>query len=207
MIGYFKLSVLLTYMNVFAAVIGMYFAFQGHLGLAMVCLIVAGVCDMFDGTVARRRERTEREKGYGIELDSIADVISFGVFPAMIGFALGLNEIYHMLIHALFILAALTRLAYFNVTEMEMQAEGALEPRKYYEGLPVTSVAIVLPFLYALVRLTGLAPYFKTIYAAFLLLIAVAFVSRVKVPKIKGRGLIFFGLISIPTIVCLFLLG
>ncbi|MDL2218269.1 CDP-alcohol phosphatidyltransferase family protein [Christensenellaceae bacterium OttesenSCG-928-M15] len=207
MIGYFKVSVLLTYMNVVSAVIGMYFALNGQFHFAMACLILAGVCDMFDGKVARRRERTEHEKGYGIELDAIADIVSFGVFPAIIGYGLGLCQFYHMFLHALFILAALTRLAYFNVTEIEHQAAGNVAPRKYYEGLPVTSVAIYLPFFYVLMRLLKLDAYLPVAYGILLAITAVAFVSRVKVPKIRGKALIFFALISIPMVVCLFVIG
>jgi CDP-diacylglycerol--serine O-phosphatidyltransferase len=194
-------------MNVFSAVIGMYFALNGQMNYAMACLIVAGICDMFDGTVARRRERTDHEKGYGIELDAIADIVSFGVLPAIIGYALGLSRFYHMLIHALFILAALTRLAYFNVSEIERSASGDATARKYYEGLPVTSVAIFLPIFYAIMRLLALQSILPTIYGILLAITAVAFVSRIKVPKIRGKALMFFAVISIPTVACLFIVG
>lgn len=207
MIGYYKLPALLTYMNVIAAVAGMYFAMTGRFGVAMACLVIAGICDMFDGAVARKCERTAREKSYGIEMDALADIVSFGVFPTVIGYAMGLNRGWYAAIGALFILAALTRLAYFNATELEKQSGGDCVPRKYYEGLPVTSVAIHLPLIYIIVRLFGWDAQLPRIYAIALVLTAVAFVVRLKIPKLRGKCLLVCAALSIPLVAALFILG
>ena len=65
---------------------------NGHLDLAVLCLALSGLCDMFDGKIARtKKDRTEIEKRFGIQIDSLCDVVCFGVFPAMICYCLGVN--------------------------------------------------------------------------------------------------------------------
>ena len=69
-IGFYGASVLLTYIGLAFSVTGMVLAFLGHILAAVMCLILAGVCDMFDGTVARDCKRSETEKKFGIQIDS-----------------------------------------------------------------------------------------------------------------------------------------
>ena len=84
-VGMWNPSVILTYVGMAFAVLGMGFAFQGEdVAHPMICLIIAGVCDLFDGAVARRCKRTEEEKAFGIELDSLVDVLSFIALPITI---------------------------------------------------------------------------------------------------------------------------
>ena len=82
-IGFYDYTVILTYLSLVCAVTGMTLSSQGSFGWAIFCLFLSGVCDGFDGTVARsKKNRTADEKAFGIQLDSLCDVISFGVFPA-----------------------------------------------------------------------------------------------------------------------------
>ena len=103
-------------------------------------MLFCGLCDAFDGKVARTKSnRTEREKNYGIQIDSLTDLIAFGVLPGSIGAAMWrrltlageniIREDYNILVYTviiLYALAAMIRLAYFNVTEMERQKEEKL---------------------------------------------------------------------------------
>ena len=79
-IGVYNLANCVTMLGVAAAVVGISFA--GNPRFAMLMLILAGVCDMFDGRVARMFPRTDFEKKYGIQLDSFADTVSFVIFPS-----------------------------------------------------------------------------------------------------------------------------
>ena len=92
---------------------------------------------MFDGMVARtKKNRTEMEKKNGIQLDSLADVVCFGAFPAVIGYCLGMEYKYNLLFcitGALYVLCAIIRLAYFNVTEEERQ-KSTDGKRKFYQS-------------------------------------------------------------------------
>lgn len=147
-IGFYDYTVILTYMSLISSVLGMVFTIRGNFTLAVICLGVSGICDAFDGIVARtKKNRTEDEKAFGVQLDSLCDVISFGVFPAILCYIMGVDGILGMLVIFLYCLCAVIRLAYFNVleTKRQKQEEGC---NKEYRGLPVTTIAIVLPIVY-----------------------------------------------------------
>lgn len=187
MIGYYNYTVILTYLGLASGMCGIFAAIEQHPVIALICLMLAGFFDMFDGLVARTKERTKNEKKFGIELDSLSDLVCFGVLPAVIGYMLGLNKWYLIIPLILYVLAALIRLAYFNVME-DARQEQTTEVRKSYEGLPVTTVAIILPLLYPLVTLLGNFAYLA--YGALLLVIAVLFLSKIKIVKLKKKGMI-----------------
>lgn len=152
-IGFYDYTVILTYLSLVSALLGMRFASQGRFGLAVGCLILSGVCDMFDGMVARsKKSRTADEKNFGIQLDSICDVIAFGVAPAVLLYFSGANTAIGVAALVFYVLCALIRLAFFNVLEIkrQMHEDGCA---KEYRGLPVTSSSIVLPVVF----LVGLA--------------------------------------------------
>lgn len=195
MIGFYNYTVILTYLGLSSGVIGIVSAAQGKITLAIFCLLLAGFFDMFDGLVARtKKDRTKQEKQFGIELDSLSDIVCFGVLPAMIGHAVGLNTWYFYIILVVYVLAALIRLAYFNVTEEERQ-ENTTEVRKEYLGLPVTSAALIIPLIYIFVLF--LKDKFYLLYAAVLLLTAIAFISKFKIKKLKLKGMIAVLIIGI----------
>ena len=196
-IGYWHYGVVLTYISVIAASVGMCFSAVQHTWIAVICLLVSGVCDAFDGTVARtRKNRTAEECMFGEQIDSLSDLIAFGVAPAMIGYGMGMDRWYYIPVFVIFILCALIRLAYFNVTEeMRRNSEqlgGGV--RKEYEGLPVTAVAIAYPIFWMVASFFWHSEklYFVSglIMAFALLLIAVLFVLRFRVPKLKPRGIL-----------------
>ena len=150
LIGFYDYTVILTYISVISAVVGMIFAHQGSFGGAMLCLFLSGFCDAFDGTVARsKKNRTEDEKAFGIQLDSLCDVVSFGVAPAFTCYCMGVNTVPGLVILCVYVVCAVIRLAFFNVQEAKrQQVESGCN--KYYRGLPVTSSAIILPAFYLL---------------------------------------------------------
>ncbi len=198
MIGYYNVSVILTYFGLCTAVYGMTAALTGDLKIALLCLMVCGLCDMFDGTIARRCKRNEDEKMFGIQIDSLCDLVCFGVFPAMLGYGIKNIEVnaFDVFASALYVLAAIIRLGYFNTQEINRSfADGS--KREYYEGLPVTSVALLLPVIFLLdVYIEPLVSI--KVYSVALLLIAFAFVSKVKIKKPYMHGLIlvaFLGLV------------
>ena len=135
MIGVYDYTVLLTYLGFASGVFGIVFAMTGNLFVSIIALMFSGLCDMFDGKVARtKKKRTAEEKHFGIQLDSLSDLVCFGVLPAVIGYKLGLDKCYLLPIVILFPLCAMIRLAYFNVLEILRDGNG---PVKEYIGLPV----------------------------------------------------------------------
>jgi len=111
------------------------------LWIAFVLLPLALVCDVLDGYVARLDRR--RQSTLGGDLDSLADVISFGVAPAVLGFTIGLRGGWDMLILTYFVVCGVSRLARFNATAAAL-ADASTGKVKYFEGTPIpTSVLIV----------------------------------------------------------------
>jgi CDP-diacylglycerol--serine O-phosphatidyltransferase len=111
------------------------------LWIAFILLPVALACDVLDGYVARRN--TRRQSVLGADLDSLSDVISFGVAPAVLGFTLGLRGGWDMLCLTYFVVCGVSRLARFNVTAARL-ADPASGKVKYFEGTPIpTSILIV----------------------------------------------------------------
>ena len=92
MLGVYDYTVVLTYVSVLISMGGMLFSMNGYPRMAIVCLALSGFCDMFDGKIARtKKNRTEVEKKFGIQIDSLADIICFGVGPTLIAYRYG-NE-------------------------------------------------------------------------------------------------------------------
>lgn len=147
-IGFYDYTVILTYISLFSAIYGMILSADGAFTGAVLCLILSGVCDMFDGMVARsKKNRTDDEKGFGIQLDSLCDVVSFGIFPAILCYHMGMDGILGIVCMFLYGVCAVIRLAFFNVIEgKRQQTEGGCN--KTYRGLPVTTASIIFPIVY-----------------------------------------------------------
>lgn len=191
-VGKWNKSVILTYAGMLSAVAGIVFAFTlDKINIPMICLMVSGICDLFDGMVARRCKRTEEEKKFGIELDSLVDVISFIALPLAIALRAGLTCRWYLLLFSFFAVSGIARLAYFNVIDADSSG-----PVKYYTGLPVTYTALILPLVY-LVHLFVQGIVFDLVFAFAYLFIAVFGLLKVKVIKPRGVWYGIFGLLAI----------
>ena len=183
LIGFYSYTVILTYMSLVSGLIGMTLASRGRIGAAICCLLFSGVCDLFDGVVARsKKNRTTDEKNFGIQIDSLCDTVCFGVFPAVILYFWGVDTVYGIAVLILYVLCAVIRLGFFNVLETKRQmTEGGCA--KSYRGLPVTSAAIIFPIAY-LVSLKIPTNAMEIAYCALAFVTAVLFVADFRVPKI-----------------------
>lgn len=91
-IGYYNYTVILTYISLFCSIAGMLFTVNGWYKMAVLCLALSGLCDMFDGKIARRKtDRTDDEKCFGIQIDSLCDMVCFGAFPILLAYSLGMR--------------------------------------------------------------------------------------------------------------------
>lgn len=148
MIGFYDYTVILTYISLISSIFGMTQAIHGRFKTAIFCLALSGLCDMFDGKIARtKKNRTNDEKAFGIQIDSLCDMVCFGAFPALICYLLGVRGVMGLVIISIYCVCAVIRLGYFNVLEgnRQQQEDGC---NKYYHGLPITSMAIVLPLAF-----------------------------------------------------------
>jgi CDP-diacylglycerol--serine O-phosphatidyltransferase len=171
-------------MNFISGVLGIICATKGNTFYAIVLLMFAGLCDMFDGKVARtKKKRTIEERHFGIQLDSLADVVSFGVLPAIIGYTLGAP----LILVALFPTAGLIRLAWFNVLEITRNSSS---PVKEYTGLPITSSAMAFPFIYMFKNLLG--THFNLVYIIMMVIVGTLFITKIKIKKPGFKTMIGF---------------
>ena len=186
LVGFYNYTVWLTYAGAAAAVCGIFFSAGGHPFWGVICLLFAGATDMFDGKIASTMKRNEAEKNFGIQIDSLSDLISFGVLPVAIGYGLGLSGGFFFVSAVLYIICAIIRLAYFNVDEI-MRQKNENGSRKTYYGLPVTAAAMLFPLIYGLKDLLGAA--LLPVYQVALFAVAAAFILKFKIRKPRGAAL------------------
>lgn len=220
MIGFYDYTVILTYLSLMSGTIGIMLCLNGmgHPYLGMFFLLFSGLCDTFDGKVARsKKDRTTQMKKFGIQIDSLSDLIAFGMLPACIGIAMlrytmcipnlsGVTryllthytlqtQIVLSLIAVLYVLAAMIRLAYFNVMEEDRNRDetGA----KIYTGLPVTSAALIFPAVLLIHMLIRADLTF--LYFGVMLITGGLFISKIQIKKPQNKGIatmIFFGAVE-----------
>lgn len=212
MIGFYDYTVVLTYLSMISATTGIILCLNdiGHPFMGMLFLMFCGLCDAFDGKVARRKKnRTERMKKFGVQIDSLSDLAAFGILPACIGIAMLRSSIefsnfpdfkfLHLAdkstiikivltaVAVLYTLAAMIRLAYFNVLEEERSKTESGE-NKIFTGLPVTSAALVFPTI-LLIHIFSSANL-TILYFIFLAIVGFLFISRIQVKKPTLKGLL-----------------
>lgn len=221
MIGFYDYTVILTYLSILSGTAGIILCLNGigHPYLGMFFLLFSGLCDTFDGKVARmKKDRTADMKRFGIQIDSLADLIAFGVLPACIGMAMFRSRmqmqvfsgpkiallqdypiIYQSVLTAiaiLYVLAAMIRLAYFNVMEESDQNRNA-NGEKAYTGLPVTCAALIFPAVMILHIL--LKADLTLMYFGVMIVVGILFLAKFQIKKPKNSTIaimIAFGVLE-----------
>ena len=180
-IGYYNKSIILTFIGLFSTIFGISFAINDEIYLSLICLLISGLCDTFDGTIARHLKRNDKEKEYGIQLDSLVDVVSFGLFPIIICYGLGYKSYINILIYCIYIFCGITRLAYFNIDS---------ENAKYFKGLPITMSSFILSIIILITTN-------QIVIMITLLLLAFLFILKIKIPKSNLKLKLFYLLIGL----------
>ena len=217
MIGVYDYTVILTYASLVSGILGIVTSVTGtgHPVLGLFFLMLSGVLDAFDGRVARtKKDRSDIEKNFGIQIDSLCDMICFGVLPITIGLARLrvsgiLTEIVShknyegnyallilfIIIAVFYVLAAMIRLAYFNST-VEIREKGSKElGYSYFIGVPVTAAALVFPLVMVVQLFTGRD--MVIVYFILMLVLAIAFLANIRIRKPGKIGLAVIVLIGI----------
>ena len=181
MIGIYDYTVILTYCGLLSSLFGIYQASQCYFQNAILCLGITLFCDAFDGRIARsKKNRSDVEKLFGIQIDSLCDLVSFGIFPAILAHYMTLNEGIDFIILGYYCLCVVIRLAYFNVLEInKKEGEGS-----GFVGLPSASLAVVIPLI-CLIRSYVDIKIFAWIVRGFYLLFGTLYITNFKMPKPK----------------------
>lgn len=190
-IGYYSLANALTMFGLVSSVTSCFLAAKGNFKFAVYMLFLACLCDAFDGKIARSTpNRTAQQKFYGVQLDSLCDVVSFGVAPCFLAFSFGFDGIFDVIIYCIFVLCGAVRLAYFNT----LANENPGKPCKCYRGIPIPmSVSMVI----CLFLLTTFIPAVATvwIFRIAYLALAIGFILNIKVKKpTMKKGAIMLGI-------------
>lgn len=206
MIGFYNYTVILTYLSLASSMTGIFLLSHNPdlIGVAVALLLFSGLCDMFDGRVARMKKRTSMEENFGAQIDSLSDMICFGVYPAVIGYHLAGESLWAIPVLIFFVLCGLIRLAFFDVRSIEKKYNPNAEISNDFVGLPITCAALLSPLLFAIRPLYYLfigeknALGFHIFVVVAMLLTALAFVIPFRVKKPNKTGvvcLIVFGVL------------
>ena len=161
------------------AVLAVYSAILGNFPVAMIGILWAVLFDWADGIIARKiTGRTDHQRAFGSQLDSLIDIISFGVFPAVFLLSYGTFSPWFLPGAFLIIAAAAIRLSYFNIF-------GLLDD-KTYMGLALDNNVIILAFVFLFEGFTSHA-VFSIILYALLMLFLVLNLSPLRTPKFSGK--------------------
>lgn len=202
-IGCFNKSVCLTYLGVFFSLSGIFnllimnpFESINRIDIAIIYMVLAGICDLFDGFIARKCKRNETQKQFGIQIDSLADIISFVIYPIILLFFLVDKQYYNIYLYLsiFYIITGITRLAWFNI-----KTDGNIN---YYQGLPVTYVSLIIPVLYTINSYITI-PFWDILICIVYTLVGFLFILDIKIKKPRGIWYILFSLLAIITIVLL----
>ena len=162
-----------------AAILGIYFAFLGNFPGAMIGLIWAVFFDWSDGIIARKMKGRTKEQGeFGGQLDSLIDIVSFGVLPAVILLSYGNFSPWYIPGAFVIVATGVIRLSYFNVF--------GLVDKSTYWGLALDNNVIILAFLFLFEGLVSSAVFGPACYALLMVLAALN-VAPIRIPKLAGR--------------------
>lgn len=163
-----------------------------QLWAAFVLPVIALACDAADGYIARLDKR--RQSVLGADLDSLADIVSFGVAPAVLGYTLGLRGLWDVVCLTWFVCCGISRLARFNVTSAAL-TNTATGKVRYFEGTPIPTSVILVFLLAVLYRMDLVGQSFwlgqwKVLdrvfhpFSALFFISGSLMISTIKVPKL-----------------------
>ena len=187
-LNFIKIPDIISSLNMIFGFIAILMAFNNYFTLSAICIIIAIIFDSIDGWVARKLGRDD-SLGFGKNIDSLADIVSFGAAPAALLYSIGMKlspnmQILTAIISLYMIWCGLLRLTRFNVIGDKIDYQGFI-------GFPIPGIAFLLATFY----LTG----FFNIWVAYILMIITAtlMISNLKYPKIDNYILIGISLILI----------
>lgn len=187
--GYFlAIPDVISILNLVFGFLAILMVIDNHLTYASLCILVAVVFDSVDGWVSRKLDRDDKF-GFGKNIDSLADIVSFGVAPSVILYSLGLGisdwAAYLMaIVAALTLICGMLRLTRYNVISDKINYHG-------FVGFPIPGTAIIIATYY----LSGL---FNVAVAAILMLFAsYLMISTIRYPKVDNYYVIGFGALMI----------
>ena len=169
---------LCSLLGLFCALLALYFAFISLFPAIMIALIWAVFFDWSDGIIARKmKDRTDQQAQFGSQLDSLIDIISFGVCPGIVLLSYGEFSPWFFPGFFIIVAAGVLRLSYFNVY--------GLDGKSTYQGMAIDNNAIFLVFIFLF---NGLLSQQQFTYLIYISIVFIAFlnVAPIRTPKLSG---------------------
>ena len=201
-IGLYKIWTIFSYVGLLFGTLSIYFARIKDYKLAILFLMFSSLIDIFDGSFARRFERTKEEKKFGIEIDSILDTINFGAIPIIIFLNMGYESLYDYIIVFLYLFVVTMRLAFFNSDLVNLKGNNS----KYeiYYGFPVTTIPLFMALGYIIQLITKV----DIIMPLTLIVSSLLFITKIKIKRYKNKWFnIILISIALLLVSLLFMLG
>lgn len=178
-----------------SAVLAIYFAIVGNFPAAMITLVWAVFFDWNDGKIARRmKDRADSQKRFGGQLDSLIDIVSFGVCPAVVLLSYGDFSPWFLPGAFIIVAAGVLRLSYFNVY--------GLTDKSTFQGLAIDNNGIFLVLLFVFDGFIS-APLFTALLYALILVLAALNVASIRTPKLSG-GTWYYAIVAYTLVSTLF---
>lgn len=193
-----QLANILTSLSLLCGFISILFSLEGHFTFAAWTILVSVLLDGLDGQIARKNASTSE---FGKELDSLVDVVAFGIAPALLGYIFICRTFHAWATMALFgyLLSSVMRLAKYNITPKE-------EMRNYFYGLPTTVSGGIIASFILLYRKYGRLPP-SLIFFVLVLILTFLMVSRIRylnldgLVQVIGKNMVMFLVIMIPCLI------
>ena len=182
-IGVYSLSVLFSYIAIILSFGACYFALNDNIKITLILYLLVGLIDVLDGKFAGLFKRNDFEKKYGVQIDTVLDVVNYSAVPIVILCFLGFKELIDIILYIIYVFCVTTRLAYFN-TLVE-------EDNKVFYGVPSTMIVFGLPVMLIIYTLTNSIWIFRLL----LLVMSLSFIINIKIKK--SRSLKFFLMMGI----------
>lgn len=195
MIGEYGKFVWLSYLGVSLSIVASYLIIQNQLTMAMILFIGSGICDLFDGQLARSLKRSKEQEAFGMEIDSLADMINFVMLPLVLTLTQVDNVFLAIIISIFYAIASISRLAYFNRSEKLTKKR-----LSYFTGLPLAYSALVFPLVYLLIINTTVLS-FATFITISLPVLAILYVLNISIPKPNKLAYIIYVILAIVTVI------
>ena len=207
LVGCYNPSIILTYIAIFISVYTMFLVDKGNYKIIFGNLILVGLCDLFDGKIARACKRNKAEQYFGVQLDTLADVVCSLIFPSYILYTLTdsiINPIIVYMVIVFYISTGIMRLCWFYVLSDMGEEANELEnkqiilstiskqteqSKRYFIGLPVTATTAIMPILIYILSILNVNKQIRAIASCITYsIISILYILNIKINKPGKKG-------------------
>ncbi len=182
-IGYLRPCDIITLVGTLISFLGIALVVSHYYVYAAICLAISGICDGIDGKVARNHTYDKDKKFYGTELDSLSDVICFGVFPAIFTCTICHNIVGYV-VSIFYLVCGITRLAYFNMLSVTKKNKD-----NTFIGVPITTISIIYPILILILKCFDYS-LVNIILPIVMALMGISFILKIEIKKVDIVGIL-----------------